>query len=138
MAAAFGLKDILIKLIEAGCDPLYNADGETPLSLAARNNRLDIIKYLVETLKIDPNYTPKPIEQNPEHNLSFMFFNPKPMQKPLSALATAVRDGQKESIQLLLELGANITEQVENMLSECRDNQMDIEQLIKSKKLAPE
>lgn len=101
-AAAYGLKEVVIMLVEeAGCDPLHNTDGETPLSLAVRNNRLDLIKYFVESLKIDVDYTPNPITKKRAKSI-FWFSNSIPDSKPLSPLATAVHYGKKNQCNYCL------------------------------------
>lgn len=128
LAAAFGLKEILAKLIEKGCDLYQDVNGETPLSLASRNNRLEVIRYLVDELKIDPNYIPQSVQKSQDP--FFLFFPREPETEYLSPLATAVREGHVESVKLLLDLGAIINKQVEDSLSKCVKHKNDIELLL--------
>ena len=64
-AAIGGHMDVTRALIEAGADPeLGNGHCDTPITIAALWNRMDLVRYYLEVCKIDPrqwNNSPAPV-----------------------------------------------------------------------------
>lgn len=125
-AAAYGLKEITIKLAEKGCDPAAESSNEwTALHYAALNNKPELIQYFCETLKINPDIVIK------INKLSMQFFWQKPtVRVPETPLVLAVKSGHIESATLLIKLGAQITAEVKTALNDCKQNKDAMENII--------